>query len=261
MQKSELLNFTIETAKKAGDILMTFFQKEYKISYKEKNERNIVTEADKASELFIINKIKTQYPTHDILAEESGAHNIENADYRWIIDPLDGTNNFSHTHPFFAVSIGLEYKKEIILGVVYAPIFQELFYAEKSKGAFLNNKQIKVSKRQTLKKSLTSTGFPPSERQQNLPYFLHMLDKTQGLRRCGAAAIDLCYIAAGRLDGFWEFGLSPWDIAAAKIIIEEAGGKVTNLNGSTLDLEGKTILATNKTIHEEMRKELSQIKE
>lgn len=255
MQKTidELLKFGIKIAKKSGKILLKHYGHAHKIEFKSKN--NLLTEADKKSEYYIVKKISRRYPDHEILAEESGEKpisEISEEHIRWIIDPLDGTTNFAHGFPFFSVSIGIEKDGEVIGGIVYIPILKELFYAGKYMGAFLNGRKISVSDTENLDKSLLATGFPGEHREINLPYFENFLFKTQAMRRTGSAAMDLCYTACGRLDGFWELGLHSWDIAAGALIVEEAGGRVTNMDGSALKLNGANILATNGKIHEEM---------
>ena len=264
---SELLDFTIKTAKKAGKLILKEAEKPLKISKKGKND--LVTQVDKASEELIIKEILKKYPEHKILAEESTneIEDLSGAEYLWIIDPIDGTTNFSHGLPQYSVSIAvmkISTKKtsknfeylggEIIAGVVYAPKLSELFHAEKGKGAYLNNKRINVSEIKKIEDSLLVTGFPPTHKEENLKYFSKMLDKCQAVRRLGSAALDLAYIACGRFDGYWEFGLKPWDIAAGSLLVKEAGGKVTDTNGNLLDLFGKDILATNKKVHLELVK-------
>jgi len=249
--QSELLDFAINKAKMAGEILLENYNKEFSIAYKGAGPHNLVTEIDLKSEKFIVDAIKTKYPDHCILAEEDGECGTKSP-YRWIIDPLDGTTNYAHGYNFFAVCIGLEVDGEIVLGVVHAPYFKETFYAEKDKGAFLNDKPIHTSTETEVSKSLLATGFSYKEKTHNIPYFQELLLKSRAIRRCGSAALDICYVAAGRLDGFWEFGLGPWDIAAGKIIVEEAGGRMTSLNGSPVVLDDQKVLATNGGIHEEM---------
>jgi myo-inositol-1(or 4)-monophosphatase len=268
-QTMKLLKESIRIAKQAGEILIQ--ESEKGITVNEKSKNNLVTNADHAAENFIIEEIKKLYPKHGIIAEESsnGQEEMEKklrkSDYIWIIDPLDGTTNFSRDLPLFAVSIGIFKKKEtqssknfeyiageLVTGVVYAPRLNELFYAEKGKGAFLNDKKIQVSDVKKIETSLTVTGFPPTHKERNLPYFNSMVHKSRAVRRLGAASLDLCYIAAGRFDGFWEFGLKPWDIAAGSLIITEAGGTISDTNGNTPDLFGEDILATNGKIHHEM---------
>jgi myo-inositol-1(or 4)-monophosphatase len=249
----ELLKFGIRVAKKAGKIIMKRYGQAHKIEFKKAND--LVTEADKKAEAFIIKKIRSRYPHHEILAEERGAVPVKELDeerIRWIIDPLDGTTNFAHGFPFFAVSIGIEKNGEVIGGIVYAPYLKELFHAGKYMGAYLNGKKIEVSDTEELEHSLLATGFSAEDRDINLPYLVRYLNEVQAIRRAGSAAMDLCYVACGRLDGFWEFGLKQWDVAAGALIVEEAGGQVTNFDGTELNISAGNILATNRHIHEEM---------
>ncbi len=260
--------FIKETILGAGKVIL---EEEKKLKIEQKASfTDLVTNADKASEEFIISAIKKTFPDHTVLAEESslGAEkdleNFKKAKYIWIIDPIDGTTNFAHGLPLYSISIALFQKKtakssnnfdylsgELIAGAVYAPRLNELFYAEKGQGAFLNDQPIHVSGAETLKQALTVTGFPYVQKEQNLPYFQTMLFTSQAVRRLGSAALDLCYTAAGRFDVYWEFGLKPWDVAAGALIVEEAGGLVTDTTGGTLDLFGSDILATNKLLHDE----------
>lgn len=251
MEKDHL-NFALETAKEAGKILLEYYGKEIEVAYKGAGTHNIVTEVDHKAEKFIIDAIKKNYPDHCILSEEGGSCGTKDSNFRWIIDPLDGTTNYAHGYNIFAVCIGLEIDGEMVVGVVHAPYLKETFSAEKGKGAFLNGKQTHVSAETEVRKSLLATGFSYKDKTHNIPYFEELLLKGQAIRRCGSAALDICNVASGRLEGYWEFGLSPWDIAAAQIIVEEAGGKVTALDGSPLVLDGQRILATNGHIHEEM---------
>jgi len=246
----DLLNFTIDIAKAAGNLQIKHLNDNLNIEYKAK--RDIVTVADKNTEKLIINKIKDKYPNHFILSEEGTGSDQEKTGYRWIIDPIDGTTNFAHGFPFFCVSIGLEIKGALSLGVVYAPLLNELYTSTKGSGAFLNNNQISVSKISTLTGSLLATGFNPRHDTQNIRNFEHFLPITQGIRRAGSAALDLCSVATGRLDGYWEKGVMPWDMAAGALILTEAGGKITSLNGSTFSVDNNELLATNGLIHQDM---------
>ncbi|MCB1113231.1 MAG: inositol monophosphatase [Chlamydiia bacterium] len=213
---------------------------------------DLVTEADKASEQAIIKVIKHYYPEHTILAEESGLEAGQNAEYSWIIDPLDGTTNYTHLYPVFATSIALCYQGDPIVGVIQNPYQKELFKAEKGKGAYLNDKRLKVSKAETLDTSLLATGFAYDRQKSpetNYKEFAKLTHLTQGVRRGGSAALDLAYVAAGRLDGYWERGLQPWDVAAGSLMVEEAGGRVTGYDGNRLDIYGGRILASNGKVH------------
>ena len=223
----------------------------------EKKSTNIdlVTKADTESEKYIINQITKKYPNHSILAEESG-NTSNNSEYLWIIDPLDGTTNFTHNLPIFAVSIGLVKKnKGTICAVVYNPAADKCFYAEQGKGSFLNNKAIKCTSSNTLSDSLLATGFPYlHDKRYDISFniFKDFYDKTRGIRRLGAASLDLCFVAMGRFDGFYEYELKPWDICAGALIVNESGGNVTDWDGSKVPFSGSRILATNSKIHSKM---------
>lgn len=254
------LDFTIQIAQKAGELLMSYQTKKLKISYKEHDKKNLVTEADKASENLIVKAIKKNFPNHCVLSEEGGDCGLKPSPYRWIIDPIDGTTNFAHSFPFFAISIGLEIEGELSVGVIYAPMLKELFSAAKGEGAFLNGKKINVSTTPSIDKALLTTGFNSDRITSNIPIFQKILPEVRGIRRAGSAAMDLAYIAAGRLDGYWELALYPWDIAAGILLIQEAGGKVTSIDGGKMVFhEGKTInmLATNKKIHRELQDKIA----
>lgn len=256
--------FAAETAQNAGKILLKHFQKKFKVIYKGSGRNNLVTEIDKLSEAFIIKNIKKNFPDHEILSEESGAieksAKTRKSGFRWVIDPIDGTNNYAHGHPFFAVSIGLEKDNKIVAGVVYAPVYGELFRASKGCGSFLNDKRIHVSKIKNLDEAILASGFSYVQKERNFPYIEHFALKAQGIRRCGAAALELAYLAAGHQDGFWEFGLQAWDFAAGKILIEEAGGKVTNIEGKPLLLTNHDLIASNGTLHREILQNIDIVK-
>ncbi len=250
-----MLDLAIRAAREAGAILQDFAARGFQIE--NKGRINLVTEADLASEHHIKELIFSHYPTHRILAEESGAsdHSESSGDYCWIIDPLDGTTNFSHGFPCYAVSIGLERRGEMVLGVIYDPTRDELFAADRGAGATLNGEKIQVSEIDQLERALLVTGFPYDVRERMdvyMPAWRKFLERAQGVRRLGAAAIDMCAVAAGRMDGFWELGLNAWDTAAGWIIIEEAGGRVTRMDGSPFDNYSASLLCTNGKVHEEM---------
>lgn len=248
----ELTGFARLTALKAGGIILDKSHRQTRVVLK--GRVDLVTDADLASEEFIVRSIKKKYPSHSILAEE-GDELKNNPDFKWIIDPLDGTTNYAHNFPFYCVSIGLEYKGKIVAGAVFDPERNEMFYASKGNGAFLNGKIISVSKENNLEKSLLATGFPYDigvSREDNLKNFRRFARMAGGVRRAGSAALDLCYLACGRFDGFWELKLHPWDTAAAKIIVEQAGGKVTDFNGGKYSIYDKYILASNRKIHTQM---------
>ena len=223
-----------------------------------KGAADLVTEVDLAAEKEIIAILAGVFPDHRIAGEESGEGRGE-SDYLWWIDPIDGTTNFVHGYPFYSVSIGLEYRGDIIVGIVYDPTRNELFQAVKGKGASLNGTPIAVSKVRTLNDSLLATGFPydRSKRQEALSIAARILKLVQGVRRDGSAALDLAYVAAGRLDGFWEFGLKPWDTAAGRLLVEEAGGRVSDFKGDLFDIRQGAVVAANPRIHAELIKHLN----
>lgn len=246
----------IRTAKKAGRILQGHLGRVKKVDYK--GAVNLVTEMDLLSEKVIVAEIRKLYPKHSILAEEK-TQRQEDSPYRWVIDPLDGTTNYAHGYPIFCVSIGLEKDGEVILGVVYDPSRNELFEGEKGKGAHLNGRRIHVSPTHNLSQSLLATGFPYDLRESpvnNFDHFQNFATRSHAVRRAGSAALDLCYVSAGRFDGFWEMKLGPWDLAAGSLIVREAGGKVTDFQGNPIHLDGKHVLASNGKIHGEMIKAL-----
>jgi myo-inositol-1(or 4)-monophosphatase len=246
----ELLPILQEALQTAGGVLMKHYGALEKIE--RKGEIDLVTAADRESEAAIQKIIHGAFPAHGILAEESGR--IAEGEYMWIIDPLDGTTNFAHGFPLFSVSIGVLCGREPVVAGVYNPFYREQFLAERGAGAFLNGEPIHVSKVQTLRDSLMVTGFP-YDRRERLDHYLAgwagFLNRAQGVLRLGSAALDLCSIACGRLEGFWEEKLNAWDTSAGWLIVEEAGGKVTNFAGEPFDPFGPTLLATNGSVHEE----------
>ena len=247
---SEFLKFSIEVAKEAGKIQMSHFGN---ISSLEKKSTNydLLTEADKQSEDYIIKQISLKYPLHSILSEEWGETN-NNSEYKWVIDPLDGTTNFVHNLPIFAVSIGLQQHNRTICAVVYNPAADKCFYAEKDKGAYLNKNKLFVTSSTTLSNSLIATGFPylhDNRYDLSFEIFKELYGKTRGIRRLGAAALDLCFVAMGRFDAFYEFELKPWDICAGSLIVSEAGGVVSDWNGLKAPDSGVRILASNNKVH------------
>lgn len=248
-----MLNFAMETAREAGSILLERFGRKIKIS--KKGEIDLVTEADLASEEFIVEKIKSHYPRHSILAEESGeAVLIGDSKWKWIIDPLDGTTNYAHGYPCFCVTIALEHNGEIVIGATFDPTRDELFAAEKGRGASLNNKKISVSENNELSEAFLVTGFPYdiSQRDNFTRHFTKMLLSSRAVRRDGSAAIDLAYVACGRFDGYWEEGLNAWDVAAGVLLVKEAGGEVTYFDGSEYSIYTPPICASNGLIHQQM---------
>jgi myo-inositol-1(or 4)-monophosphatase len=249
-------------AREAGALLMQYFQQGLKIEYK--GDADLVTAADRASEVLIRKRITQQFPSHDVLGEEQGL-NDQGSEYRWYVDPLDGTTNFAHGYPVFCVSMGLEHRVggqgHRIAAVVYDPTRDELFTAELGRGAHLNGKPIHVSKAVHLKECLVATGFPSHKRHKNPNiHFYHQITlRTHGVRRAGSAALDLCNVASGRFDGFWEFNLNPWDTAAGTLIVEEAGGKVSRFDGSPFEIDSRETLASNGLVHDALLHEFEEI--
>ena len=259
---SEAVKVAVEAALAAGKILRDRKDSIGEISYKEFHDP--VTEVDLLCEQTVINRIKKTFPDHDILAEESGSAEGNPSPSKWIIDPLDGTLNYSHGYPCYCVSIGLEHEGQLEVGVVYNPCLDELFVAERGKGATLNNKSIKVSTIPTLKESLLVTGFHPKvahSLDDNLNHFCRFMKACQAVRRPGSAAMDLVYTAMGRFEGFWELKLSPWDVAAGMLIITEAGGTLSKFDGSPVTIYDEEILVSNGLIHQEMVSILQSSKE
>ncbi|MBO9620451.1 MAG: inositol monophosphatase [Niabella sp.] len=258
-----MLKDVLTAAVKAGAAELTrYFQKSFSIQHKE-GRNNLVTDADHASEKAIIAVIRQHYPDHFILTEESGELATQ-SDYKWIIDPLDGTINFAHGLPINCVSIGVEHRGEIILGMVYNPHMDELFFAEKGKGATLNGQPIKVSTETNAMQSCLVTGFPYvyiNTANGPLQVFERFIKEGVPVRRLGAAAIDLCWVAAGRFDGFYEHKLQAWDSAAGYLIVEEAGGKVTDFKGDRYSPYQHRILATNGLIHEQMLDVINDVRD
>jgi myo-inositol-1(or 4)-monophosphatase len=249
-----MLSVAVEAAREAGKFLKYSVGKVRNVEMKAGDERNLVSEIDRGAEERIINIIRSRYPSHAILAEESG-HQRTSAETTWIIDPLDGTTNFLHGVPIFSVTIGVERRGEIIAGVVYDPNLDELFTAEKGAGAFLNGKRLKVSSVGSLIESLIVTGFPyniSENPDKTVERFVRILLSAGGLRRLGSAAIDLAYVAAGRFDGFWEVSLNPWDMAAGVLLVQEAGGMVSDFEGKGPNIYHRQVLASNGRLHPSM---------
>ena len=259
LSKDRLLETAIMASRAAGALLLNYTANGFHVEYK--NPINLVTDADRAAEQCIIDHIRGSFPFHRFLAEERGSVEQAPSPYLWIIDPLDGTTNFAHGYPTYCVSIGLEYKGRCILGVIYDPSRDELFTAIEQHGAQLNGRSIHVSETATLDNSLLVTGFAYDIREtprNNLDHFCKFALKAQGLRRTGSAALDLCYVASGRFDGFWEVRLNPWDMAAGFVIVREAGGRLTDFSGKDLSIYGQELVASNGQIHEAMLTVLNQ---
>jgi myo-inositol-1(or 4)-monophosphatase len=244
------LETAIDIARESGALLATYFER--RVAFELKGDFDLVTEADRASERLVVERLRTHFPSHSIVAEEGGAHQGSSG-YRWYVDPLDGTTNFAHGYPIYNVTMGLEQDGEMLVGVVFDPTRQEMFSAERGAGAYLNNRRIRVSAAKRLEDSLVSTGFPSRKRHLNVNiHFYHqMAMATHGVRRGGSAAIDLAYVAAGRLEAFWEFGLNPWDMAAGTLLVTEAGGRCSDMKGGPHSLTAPHLLTDNGAIHQE----------
>jgi myo-inositol-1(or 4)-monophosphatase len=261
MKRFEFAHVAEGIARKAGSLLREFYKKGVATEYK--GDVDLVTEADRASEAMIREQLAKAFPGHGIFGEEGTRDQME-SEFRWYVDPLDGTTNFAHGFPAFCVVLGLERRApglagdedgEMVAGVIYDPLRDEMFVAERGKGAWLNGRQIHVSKTAKLQEALTATGFPSHKRHvsPNIHFYQEFTLRSHGVRRAGSAALDLAYVACGRLDGFWEFHLNPWDTSAGYLLVEEAGGKVTRFDGSKFRLDSSEVLATNGLIAGEMR--------
>jgi len=248
-----MIDDIIKISKEAGELIRNAFGKTHSIEFKT-NELNLVTETDKASEKLITDFIRKKYPTHGLLAEEGSELN-KSAEYLWVVDPLDGTTNFAHGLPIFAISIGLQKNGETIAGVVYDVMRDVVYSAEKTSGSFENGRRISVNKNSNLGHGVLVTGFPYDIKEnpdKAFERFIAFLKQARAIRRLGSAAIDFCYVANGVFDGFWEVSLHPWDLCAGKLIVEEAGGLVTDFDGNNIDIYSKRILATNNLVHQKM---------
>ena len=246
-----------DLAREAGGLLMSFFGH---VAIEYKGDADLVTKADRASEELLVSRIRKQWPDHDLMGEE-GSRTDTGSDYKWYIDPLDGTTNFAHSYPVFCVSLGLDFKGERIAGVIYDPTRQEMFAASQGSGATLNGQPIRVSTTSQLVESLLATGFPSHKRHKNPNiHFYHQLTlRSHGIRRAGSAALDLCYVACGRYDGFWEFNLNPWDTAAGVLLVQEAGGTLTNFSGGPFSIDSRQVLASNTLLHKQLLWEFKSI--
>jgi len=256
------LDDAVEAAKIGGKVLKEYWGKVSDIRVKSA-VGDLVTEADQCSEDAILAFIKERYPDHEILSEEAGVHKTESSEYIWHIDPLDGTTNYTHSYPFVAVSIALLHHRKPIIGVVYNPILEEIFCGEIGKGATFNDEPLAVSKTSSLQDSLLATGFAYDRHENpdnNYLEFCRLTQLTHGVRRAGSAALDLAYVAAGKLDGFWESGLQPWDMSAGYVLIKEAGGKVTGYEGKPFDPYRPRIIAGNPKVHSLLNQEIEEIR-
>jgi len=248
----------VEMAREAGAIVREGWGHAHRPE--RKGRIDLVTEYDRRSEALLLERIAQRWPDHAVLAEESGAHRGGNR-VRWLIDPLDGTTNFAHNYPFFAVSVGVEIEGVPVAAAVYDPTRDEMFAAARGEGATLNGAPIRVSDIERVESALLVTGFPYDVREhpeRSVPHFQAVLQRAQGLRRDGSAALNQCYVACGRFDGFFESSLSPWDMGAGVLLVREAGGTVTRYDGRAFEVEGKQILATNGRIHGEMQEILKR---
>jgi myo-inositol-1(or 4)-monophosphatase len=241
----------VEIAHEAGALLNSLFEGTIEIHYK--GPMDVVTEADRRSEALITERLSQRFPGHAIVAEEGGGHRSQ-SDFCWYVDPLDGTTNFAHRFPVFCVSLGLARRNEVIAGVIYDPVHKELYAAEAGGGAFLNGRRLSVSKIENLAEGLVATGFPPyaSDHELNIQYYFRFTRACHGVRRAGSAALDLCSVAAGHFEGFWELKLNPWDKAAGVLMVMEAGGRVTDLSGGPFKLLANEVFASNGLVHDAM---------
>lgn len=252
MEWEESLKVAEEASRMAGEMLRRHIDSSREIVYK--GAVNLVTNFDRRSQEVIFSHLSSRFPDHDFLAEEDLCEQ-RGSEFRWIIDPIDGTTNYAHNFPIFCVSIALEWKSNVVCGVIYDPMREEMFSAISGKGSVMNGHRIQISATGDLDKSLLATGFPYDIRESevnNIDHFVNFATRAQAIRRCGSAALDLCYVACGRFDGFWELKLSPWDVAAGVLIVEESGGRVSDFQGETASIYGKDLLASNGLIHEQM---------
>jgi myo-inositol-1(or 4)-monophosphatase len=258
---SDFVAIAESIAREAGALLREYYHRGVTAEFK--GDVDIVTEADRASEKLIVSRLRAELPTHGVYGEEGTRTGLD-AEYRWYVDPLDGTTNFAHGFPVFAVVLGCEKRApglaanedgEMVAGVTYDPLRDEMFTAARGEGAFLNGKPIHVSKARLLQESLIATGFPSQKRHEspNVHFYQEFTLRSHGVRRAGAAAIDLAYVACGRLEGYWEFQLNPWDTSSGYLLIEEAGGRITHFDGGKFTLDSREVLATNGNIHDEIK--------
>jgi myo-inositol-1(or 4)-monophosphatase len=255
---TDYLTAAVEVAREAGALLAELSTQPLNIGYK--HRADLVTIADRRSEALIVGRLHERFPDHAIVAEEGGNYGSTSG-YCWYVDPLDGTTNYAHGYPVYSVSIGLAHRGEVIAGVVYDPSRDEMFAAERGAGAFLNDRQIHVSRIEALGESLVATGFPPflANHDMNLQFYFRFTELSHGIRRAGSAALDLCCVAAGRYDGFWEMKLNPWDKAAGTLIVTEAGGRVGDVRGGAFNLLGDDVFVSNGRVHDQMLEVFSEI--
>jgi myo-inositol-1(or 4)-monophosphatase len=254
----DYLDAAAEIAREAGSLLAELFTQPLEISYKSRSD--LVTVADRRSEALIVGRLRGRFPDHAIVAEEGGNHR-SSSDYCWYVDPLDGTTNYAHGYPIYAVSLGLAYRGEVIAGVVYDPTHNHMYSAERGAGAYLNNQRLHVSPTEKLSESLVATGFPPfgTNLDLNIQFYFHFTELSHGIRRAGSAALDLCNVAAGRFEGFWELKLNPWDKAAGTLLVTEAGGRVTDVQGGAFNVLGDDVFASNGLVHDQMLKVFAEV--
>ncbi len=247
----DYLNAAVEIAREAGALLEELSTQPLDINYKRRAD--LVTVADRRSEALIVGRLRERFPDHAIVAEEGGNHRASSG-YCWYVDPLDGTTNYAHGFPVYCVTLGLALRNEVIAGVVYDPTRNDLYTAERGGGAFLNSRPLRVSTTEKLGDSLVATGFPPfaTNHDLNVQFYFRFTELTHGIRRAGSAALDLCSVAAGRFEGFWELKLNPWDKAAGVLMVTEAGGRVTDVRGAAFNLLGDDVFASNGRVHEQM---------
>jgi myo-inositol-1(or 4)-monophosphatase len=249
---ASMKQFLKEIITQAGRISLEYKARLSEVTVNRKSHKDLVTQADLAVEKYLVEQIQLRYPHHAILAEETGAH--ASGDCRWVIDPIDGTNSFVHDYPFYSVSVALEHKGQAVLGAVFAPVLNELFFAEKGHGATLNDKPIHVTRTSDLSDCVLATGFAclrENAAENNMPHFARIMPLIRDIRRGGSAAMDLAYVACGRFDGYWELCLKPYDIAAGRLLVTEAGGIVTDFSGGTQNLPAQ-IVAANPLIHPQL---------
>jgi myo-inositol-1(or 4)-monophosphatase len=245
------LSAAVEIAREAGALLAELFTQPLEIGYKRRAD--LVTVADRRSEALIVGRLRECFPEHAIVAEEGGNHR-SSSDYCWYVDPLDGTTNYAHGFPVYCITLGLAYRGEVITGVVYDPTHNDIYLAERGAGAYLNNQRLRVSSTEKLGESLVATGFPPfaTNHDLNIQFYFRFTELSHGIRRAGSAALDLCCVAAGRFDGFWELKLNPWDKAAGTLLVTEAGGRVSDVQGRAFNLLGDDVFASNGLVHDQM---------
>jgi myo-inositol-1(or 4)-monophosphatase len=248
---ADYLSAAVEIAHEAGALLSELSTQPLEITYKRRSD--LVTVADRRSEALIVGHLREHFPDHAIVAEEGGNHR-SSSEYCWYVDPLDGTTNYAHGFPAYCVTLGLAYRGEVIAGVVYDPTHSDTYTAERGAGAYLNGRRMQVSSTEQLSESLIATGFPPfaTNHDLNIQFYFRFTELSHGVRRVGSAALDLCCVAAGRFDGFWELKLNPWDKAAGTLLVTEAGGRVSNVRGGTFELLGDDVFVSNGLIHDQM---------